>query len=126
MIGQTLGHFRIIEKLGAGGMGVVYRAYDERLERDVALKVLPAGVLADEEARKRFRREAMALSKLNHPNVATIHDFNSEGEVDFLAMEYIPGDTLADKLHSGALPEAEVVRLENRPRRRWRRPTSRA
>ena len=111
MIGQTLGHYRIIEKLGAGGMGVVYRACDERLERDVAIKVLPAGALADEEARKRFRREAMALSKLNHPNVATIHDFSSEGDVDFLAMEYIPGATLADKLRSGALPEAEVVRL---------------
>jgi serine/threonine protein kinase/tetratricopeptide (TPR) repeat protein len=80
-------------------------------KRDVALKVLPAGALADEEARKRFRKEAMALSKLNHPNVATIHDFNSEGGVDFLAMEYIPGATLADKLNSGALPEAEVVRL---------------
>jgi eukaryotic-like serine/threonine-protein kinase len=111
MIGQTLGHYRIIEKLGAGGMGVVYRACDERLERDVAIKVLPAGALADEEARKSFRREAMALSKLNHPNVATIHDFSSEGDVDFLAMEYIPGATLADKLRSGALPEAEVVRL---------------
>ena len=111
MIGRILGHYRIIEKIGAGGMGVVYRATDERLERDVALKVLPAGSLADEEARKRFRKEAMALSKLNHPNVATIHDFNSEGGVDFLAMEYIPGATLADKLRSGASPEAEIVRI---------------
>ncbi len=111
MQGRTLGHYRVIEKLGAGGMGVVYRATDERLERDVALKVLPAGSLADEEARKRFRKEAMALSKLNHPNVATIFDFNSEGGVDFLAMEYIPGTTLADKVHSGALPEAQVVGL---------------
>ena len=82
MIGRTLGHYRIIEKIGAGGMGVVYRAGDERLERDVAIKVLPAGALADEETRKRFRREAMALSKLNHPNVATIHDFNTENNVD--------------------------------------------
>src|SRR5512136_955900 len=106
MIGRTLGHYRVIEKLGAGGMGVVYRAVDERLERDVALKVLPDGALSDDEARKRFRREAMALSKLNHPNVATIHDFSSEGGVDFLAMEYIPGATLADKLHSGAMLEA--------------------
>jgi eukaryotic-like serine/threonine-protein kinase len=111
MIGRTLGHYRVIEKLGAGGMGVVYRAVDERLERDVALKVLPDGALSDDEARKRFRREAMALSKLNHPNVATIHDFNSEGGVDFLAMEYIPGATLADQLRSGAMPEAAVVRL---------------
>jgi len=111
MIGQTLGHYRIIEKIGAGGMGVVYRARDERLERDVALKVLPAGALADEETRKRFRREALALSKLNHPNIATIHDFNTERDVDFLAMEYISGVTLREKSLSGALPEAEVVSL---------------
>ncbi len=111
MIGQTLGHYRIIEKIGAGGMGVVYRARDERLERDVALKVLPAGALADEETRMRFRREALALSKLNHPNIATVHDFNTESGVDFLAMEYISGVTLREKTLSGALPEAEVVSL---------------
>src|SRR4030042_2775101 len=111
MTGQTLGHYRIIEKIGAGGMGVVYRARDERLERDIAIKVLPAGALADEEMRSRFRREAMALSKLNHPNIATIHDFNSEKGVDFLAMEYISGVTLGEKSRSGALPEAEVVQV---------------
>ena len=111
MIDQTLGHYHIIEKIGAGGMGVVYRARDERLERDVAIKVLPAGALADEEMRKRFRREAMALSKLNHPNIATIHDFNTEKDVDFLAMEYISGVTLGEKAQSGALPEAEVLHL---------------
>ncbi len=72
MIGKTLGHYRIEEKLGAGGMGEVYRAHDERLERDVALKVLPAETLTDEVARKRFRKEALALSKLNHPNIASI------------------------------------------------------
>jgi serine/threonine protein kinase/tetratricopeptide (TPR) repeat protein len=111
MIGQSLGHYRIIERIGAGGMGVVYRAKDERLERDVALKVLPAGALADEETRKRFRREALALSKLNHPNIATIHDFNTERNVDFLAMEYIAGVTLREKSLPGALPEAEVISL---------------
>jgi serine/threonine protein kinase/tetratricopeptide (TPR) repeat protein len=111
MIGRTLGHYRIIEKIGAGGMGVVYRARDERLERDVALKILPAGALADEETRKRFRREAMALSKLNHPNIATIHDFDTEKDVDFLAMEFIAGITLREKSIPGALPEAEVVQL---------------
>ena len=111
MIGQSLGHYRIIERIGAGGMGVVYRAKDERLERDVALKVLPAGALADEETRKRFRREALALSMLNHPNIATIHDFNTERNVDFLAMEYISGVTLSEKSLPGALPEAEVISL---------------
>jgi serine/threonine-protein kinase len=111
MTGQTLGHYRIIEEIGAGGMGVVYRATDERLERDVAIKVLPAGALADEEMRKRFRREALALSKLNHPNIATIHDFNTEKGVDFLAMEYISGVTLGEKVQAGALPEADVLQL---------------
>ena len=72
MIGQVLGHYRLMSQLGAGGMGVVYRAHDERLDRDVAVKVLPEATLADEATRKRFRREALALSKLNHPNIATI------------------------------------------------------
>ena len=67
MIGRTFGHYRVLEKIGVGGMGEVYRAHDQHLERDVALKILPAGFLADEAARKRFRREALALSKLNHP-----------------------------------------------------------
>src|SRR4030042_4484554 len=111
MKGQTLGHYRIIEKIGAGGMGVVYRARDERLERDVAIKVLPAGALADEEMRKRVLREPMYLSKLNQPKNPTIHDFNTEKDVDFLAMEYISGVTLGEKAQSGALPEAEVLQL---------------
>ena len=78
MIGQTLGHYLIVEEIGAGGMGVVYRAHDEQLDRDVALKVLPAGLLADEAARERFRNEALALAKLNHPNIETVHEFGSE------------------------------------------------
>ena len=111
MMGKTLGQYRIVEKLGAGGMGVVYRARDERLERDVAVKVLPAGALGDDEMRKRFRREALALSKLNHPNIAIIHDFNTERDVDFLVMEYISGVTLAERARSGALPETEIVQV---------------
>src|SRR5215468_2480682 len=98
MIDQTLGHYRIVEKIGAGGMGEVYRAHDHHLDRDVAIKVLPAGMLADESARKRFHKEALALSKLNHPNIATIYDFDSEDGVDFLVMELIPGTTLSHKL----------------------------
>jgi len=111
MIGKTLSHYRIVEKIGAGGMGEVYRAHDERLERDVALKVLPVGILADESARRRFRREALALSKLNHPNIETVHDFHNDKGVDYLVMEYIPGVTLSDKLADGPLPEKEIVRL---------------
>lgn len=111
MLGQTLGHYRIIERVGAGGMGIVYRAWDERLERDVAIKVLPTGALADDGTRARFRKEAMALSRLNHPNVATIHDFNTERGVDFLAMEYIPGITLAGMTQPEGLRAPEAIRL---------------
>jgi eukaryotic-like serine/threonine-protein kinase len=111
MVGKTLGHYRILEKIGAGGMGVVYRARDERLDRDVALKVLPGGTLADEASRKRFRREALSLSKLNHPNIETVHDFDTQQGVDFLVMEYIAGESLDVKVASGPLPENETVRL---------------
>ena len=111
MEGQTLGHYRLIEVIGAGGMGVVYRAHDERLERDVALKLLSAGMLADEEARKRFRNEALALSRLNHPNIATVHDFNTQDGLDFLVLEYIPGETLHHRLASGPLSDKEATRL---------------
>src|SRR5690348_14280058 len=110
-VGQVLGHYRILEQIGAGGMGVVYRARDERLERDVAIKVLPVGTLADESARRRFRKEALTLSRLSHPNIATVHDFDSHDGVDFLVTEYISGITLDTKLAAGALPEQEVIRL---------------
>lgn len=109
MIDQKLKQYRIVAKIGAGGMGEVYRARDERLERDVALKVLPVKALADEAWRKRFRKEALALSKLNHPGIATIYDFDSDSGVDFLAMEYVPGETLSQKLTNGPLQEKEVV-----------------
>jgi serine/threonine protein kinase/Tfp pilus assembly protein PilF len=111
MIGQTLGHYRILEKVGAGGMGVVYRAHDEQLERDVAVKVLPPGTLNNDAARKHFKKEALALAKLNHPNIETIYEFNTQDGTDFLVMEYVPGKTLADRLVSGTLPEKEAVTL---------------
>jgi len=107
----TLSHYRIVEEIGAGGMGVVYRAHDERLDRDVALKVLPSGALADEAARKRFRKEALALSKLNHPNIATVFDFDTQEGTDFLVQELIPGLSLNEMLISGPLPEREIVDL---------------
>jgi eukaryotic-like serine/threonine-protein kinase len=111
MIGKTLGHYRLIERIGAGGMGEVYRARDEHLGRDVAVKVLPVHALADESARKRFRQEAETLSKLNHPNIATVFDFDTEGEIDFLAMEFVSGTSLAELLQAGKLPDKEVGRL---------------
>ena len=111
LVGRRLGHYRVAEKIGAGGMGDVYRAHDEHLDREVAIKVLPSGTLSDESSRKRFRKEALALSKLNHPNIATIHDFDTQQGVDFLVMEYIPGVTLNDRLAQGPLPEKEVVSL---------------
>jgi len=110
-VGVELGHYRIVEKIGAGGMGEVYRARDQHLDRDVAIKVLPPGTLIDESARKHFRKEALILSQLNHPNVATIHDFDTQQGVDFLVMEYIPGITLSEKVAAGPLPEKEVLRL---------------
>ena len=111
MEGPTLSRYRIAEKIAEGGMGVVYRARDSRLERDVALKVLRPGVLADDAARRHFRREALALSQLNHPNLATIFDFDTESGQDFLVMERIEGETLDRRLAQGALPEPEVIKI---------------
>ena len=111
MLGRTLRRYRILEQIGGGGMGVVYRAHDARLERDVAVKVLPAGALVDEAARRRFRQEALALAKLSHPNICVIHDFDTQDGVDFLAMEYVVGHSLAQKLAAGPLPEKEVMSL---------------
>src|SRR3954468_14096955 len=112
LVGQTLaGRYRVLEVLGAGGMGVVYRARDERLEREVAVKVLAPGVLDDERIRRRFRKEALALSRLNHPNIAAVYDFVTEEGRDFIVMELIPGPTLDVKLSQGPLPQREVLSL---------------
>src|SRR5438105_988121 len=111
MIGRTLSHYRIVERIGAGGMGVVHRARDERLGRDVALKILPAGSLDDVAARERFHREALALSRLNHPHIATIYDLDRQEDVDFLVMEFIPGSTVAQRVTGGAIPEFESASI---------------
>lgn len=111
IIGRILGHYRVLEQIGAGGMGVVFRAYDQRLERDVALKVLPASTVLDEAARQRFRAEALALSKLNHPHIAQIYDFDTYDGIDFLVMEFVKGIPLDQKLLRGTLAEEEIIRL---------------
>ena len=110
MIGQQFGHYKVESCLGSGGMGVVYLARDLRLDRRVAIKLLADGRVADERARTRFRREAQALSRLNHPNIATIYDFDQQDGRDFLVMEYIEGQSLRD-VGPDPLPPAEVVRL---------------
>src|ERR1700749_670554 len=104
----VLSHYRILEQIGAGGMGVVYRAHDERLDRDVALKVHSPALSDDQGFLARFRRAEGTLSKLNHPNIATVHDFDSEDGTSFLVMEYIQGISLNDKIANGPLTEKEL------------------
>lgn len=109
--GVLLGHYRIVEQVGKGGMGVVFRAWDEQLERQVAVKVLPPGTFPDGTARKRFEREARVLAKLNHPNIVMAFDFGQQDGIDYLVTEYVPGMTLDEKLCSGALSQKTVVEL---------------
>jgi serine/threonine protein kinase/predicted Zn-dependent protease len=111
LIGTKLSHYRIIKEIGSGGMGVVYRAHDENLDREVAIKVLRCRTSRDEATHKHLRKEARAQSKLNYPNIATVYDFDTQRGVDFLVMEYIPGITLREKLAAGRLPEKELLRL---------------
>jgi serine/threonine protein kinase len=105
---QRLGHYRVLDRVGSGATGVVYRARDERLERDVAIKVLSGDTVSD-AARTRLRKEARAISRAVHPAIATIHDLASDGTTDFLVMELVPGPTVADRIAKGPIAEREVI-----------------
>jgi eukaryotic-like serine/threonine-protein kinase len=108
--GTKLGPYEIVSPIGAGGMGEVYRARDTRLDRTVAVKILPAHLSDNPEARQRFEREARAISSLNHPNICTLHDVGHQDGTDFLVMEYLEGETLADRLAKGPLPLEQVLK----------------
>jgi len=108
--GTRLGPYEILSPLGAGGMGEVYKARDARLERTVAIKVLPPHLSSDAELRQRFEREAKTISQISHPHICALYDVNREGETEYLVMEYLEGETLADRLGKGPLPVEQLLR----------------
>ena len=108
--GTTLGPYEIQAPLGAGGMGEVYKATDTRLDRTVAIKVLPEHVAADPDLKQRFEREARTVAALNHPHICTLHDIGSQDGIDFLVMEHLEGETLARRLENGAIPLDQTLR----------------
>jgi len=111
VVGQTVGRYRIEEEIGAGGMGVVYRGFDNKLKREIAIKVLAPGTLDDPASRKRFRNEALILSRLNHPSIQTIYDFDTVEEHDLLISEFVRGTSLDTRTQSGTLTVKEVTSL---------------
>src|SRR5271167_3384283 len=109
--GTHLGPYEITGPLGSGGMGEVYRARDTRLERSVAIKILPAQFSSDLLCKQRFEREAKTISSLNHPHICVLHDIGSQDGIDYLVMECVEGETLAKRLEKGALPLEQVLKL---------------
>src|SRR5688500_15369963 len=109
LIGQEISHYKITEKLGEGGMGVVYRALDTRLDRTVALKILPSSKVADLERKRRFVQEAKSASSLNHPNIVTIYDIGADGDIHYIAMEYVSGSTLLGDIARGTLTRKQAL-----------------
>src|SRR5215469_8610369 len=109
MIGQVLGHYRIEAKLGEGGMGVVYRAFDTHLDRSVAIKILRADAITSPERKRRFLQEAKAASALNHPNIIHIYDISSSDGTDFIAMEFVPGKTLDQLIGRNGVPLRDTL-----------------
>lgn len=109
MIGKTISHYRILEKIGAGGMGVVYKAEDTKLKRVVALKFLPPEMTRDEEAKERFIQEAQAAAALDHPNICTVHEINEEDGQTYIVMAYIEGQSIKEKIASGPLKTDETL-----------------
>src|SRR5260221_5055279 len=111
LLGRTLSRYRLVERIGAGAMGVVYRARDDRLDRDVAIKILPERALPDEPSRRRFRLEAVALSRLNHADIETALYFGSAGGTGFLGTEVVPGHTLLHPRQLSPLRERDAIAI---------------
>ncbi len=111
MIGTIISHYNILEKLGEGGMGVVYKSEDTKLQRTVAIKVLKPEAIGDPEAKERFIREARAASALNHPNITTIHEIDEWHGQDFICMEYVEGETIKKKIQSGPISIDEIMNI---------------
>jgi len=111
MIGTTISHYKVLEKIGEGGMGEVYRAEDTTLKREVAIKVLPEQFTKDPQRLARFEREAQLLAQLNHPNIAAIHSFEHADNVHFLVLELVPGETLQERVAKGPVPVEEALEL---------------
>ena len=125
MIGKTLGHYQITSQLGKGSMGEVYQAKDRKLGRDVAIKVLPEEFAKDADRVARFQREAKVLASLNHPNIAAIYGLEESGGTNFLVLELVEGDTLADRIKAGPVPVEEAMTLPCKSLKPSKRPMKR-